>query len=149
MLFCVIVGSGLGGGAGLCDRTKRKTHQGQRHVITSGRPWCRSGEASIVNLCSCYSGGGRSVLRGRVHRGQWRQRPWLADEAQREAVAAGKNIRQLLPSRPCLSNHRRGERWETTRGRSRTSDTEKGGIKHNLANHAIICDFRAQAASAS
>lgn len=58
------------------------------------------------------SGGRRSLLRGWLHCGQWRKRTWLADEAQREAVAAGKNVWQLLSSWPCISHHRCCARWE-------------------------------------
>lgn len=34
-IFCRTEGGGLGGGAGICDWTKRKTHQGEHHYITS------------------------------------------------------------------------------------------------------------------
>ena len=78
--------------------------------------WC-FGEASRDSR----SGGRRPLLRGRVHCGQWRQRTRLADEAQREAVAAGKNLWQLLSAGPCISNNRRCERWY--KERPRTKDT--------------------------
>lgn len=57
------------------------------------------------------SGGRRPLLRRWFHRGQWRQRPRLADEEEREAVAAGKNLWQLLSPGPCVSDHRRNKRW--------------------------------------
>lgn len=91
---------------------------------------------------SCCSGGRCSLLRGRVHCGQWRQRARLADEAQREAVAAGKNVWQLLSSRPCLSNNRRCERWETEWDiRTAGSARRKRGIKDSLVNHTVICNL--------
>lgn len=51
-----------------------------------------SDEASCNSPRLPFSGGRGSVLRGRVHRRQRRQCTRLADEAQWEAVAAGKNV---------------------------------------------------------
>lgn len=71
------------------------------------------------------SGGRGPVLRGRVHRRQRRQRTWLADEAQWEAVATGKNLWQFLSFGTCVSHHRLPERWEGKHGsENRTAVTQ-------------------------
>lgn len=71
-------------------------------------------------------GRGCYVLRGRFHRCQRCQRTWLADETQREPVAAGKNLWQLLSSRPCLSDHLRCDGWE------REGETQDKTYTYNL-----------------
>lgn len=98
--------------------------------------WQPSDYVSLVKLyfhSSCCSGGRGSLLRGWVHCGQWCYRTRLADEAQREAVAAGKNVWQLLPSRPCISNHRRCERWAGTRNHKNINREKREELKTQLS----------------
>lgn len=58
-----------------------------------------------------FLGGGCSLTCGRVHGGQWRQRPWLADEAEWEAVAAGKNLWHVLSAGTCPGHYWQCEGW--------------------------------------
>lgn len=62
-----------------------------------------------------FPGRSCSLLCGRLYSGQWRQRTRLADEAEWEAVAAGKNVWQFLPYGTCAGNHGLSQRWEEMR----------------------------------
>lgn len=104
-------GGGLGGGNGLRDWAQRETHQGHYWHRNSSPAILPVDKVSYVSPRLPFPGGRSSVLRGRVHRRQRRQRTWLADEAQWEAVAAGKNIRHFLSFGACVGHHGLPERW--------------------------------------
>lgn len=57
-------------------------------------------------------GGGGAGARAGVHGGQRRERPGLADAAQRAAVAAGENLRHLLSPGAGHRHQGGGGRWD-------------------------------------
>lgn len=106
---------------------------------------------SCISRPPSFSGRGSSLLRGWLHSGQWRQRTRLADEAEREAVAAGKNVWHFLPSGTCVGNHGLSERWEETRNhkswdRGEGLEAQAGEMRFDLLTGAlmvaIICENR-------